>query len=66
MSAEYNEYLNEHIMNVNRAYDWLRTNLREIANPTGIFNNFYIWNDMMSLSTVVKNTTLTTHTSMVL
>lgn len=37
MSAEYNEYLNEHIMNVNRAYDWLRTNLREVANPKGDF-----------------------------
>ena len=35
MSVEYDNYLNEHIMNVNRAYDWLRTNLREVASPNG-------------------------------
>ena len=29
MSAEYNEYLTNHIMDVNRAYSWLRRNLPE-------------------------------------
>ena len=40
MSVEYDNYLNEHIMNVNRAYDWLRTNLREVASPNGDFTSF--------------------------
>lgn len=39
MSVEYNDYLNEHIMNVNRAYDWLRTNLREVASPNCDFTS---------------------------
>lgn len=39
MSVEYDNYLNEHIMNVNRAYDWLRTNLRGMANPNGDFTS---------------------------
>ena len=39
MSVEYDNYLNEHIMNVNRAYDWLRTNLRGMASPNGDFTS---------------------------
>lgn len=39
MSVEYDNYLNEHIMNVNRAYDWIRTNLRGIASPNSDFTS---------------------------
>lgn len=35
MSAEYNEYLTNHIMDVNRAYSWLRRNLPDVANDEG-------------------------------
>lgn len=35
MSVEYNEYLNEHINGVCEAYEWLRVNLPEVANPNG-------------------------------
>lgn len=39
MSAEYDDYLNNHIMNVNRAYSWIRANLPEVwdSDPTGGF-----------------------------
>lgn len=38
MSYAYNDYLNSHIQNVNLAYDWLRVNLPEVANPNGGFS----------------------------
>ena len=37
MSKEYDEYLYEHIMDVNRAFSWLRTNLPEVVDPNGGF-----------------------------
>ena len=37
MSNQYDEYLNNHIMDVNRAFSWLRTNLPEVVDPNGGF-----------------------------
>lgn len=37
MSAEYNDYLNQHVDNVNQAYEWLRVNLPEVVDPDGGF-----------------------------
>lgn len=48
MSAEYNDYLNQHISNVNRAYEWLRVNIPEVANLNDGYNTllYFGWHDL--------------------
>lgn len=36
MSAEYNEYLNDHIRNVIRAFNWMRDNLPEVFDGVSV------------------------------